>query len=604
MANLSQIKREQMIGFLEKLKEQHSDDESLIAINQIERELTSKKYGLVWEEHEEEVDVKMQTHIPVFTEVREREIVGDSDSEEYNFLLEGDNLHSLKLLEKTHRGKIDVIYIDPPYNTGGTDFRYEDSFVGKEDGFRHSKWISFMNNRLFIAKKLLSARGVMFISIDDNEQAALKLLCDEILGLECFVADISWQRTYSMRNDTKGIPAEIEHILVYSKQTEWIPKRLPRTKEMDSKYKNPDGDINGDWQNTSAFAPGALSHQGMVYAIQHPFTGELLYPTISACWRYSQDSMLEYMNGWANYKLEDLHDDEERARICGIDAYSVRKGVKGIVLQDSLEDAKKHAQEIYERGNWPRFYFTNKGQGGIRRKTYKNNLPGKTVTNFWPFTETGHTDEAKKELISIFSGKAPFDTPKPTRLIERLLMIASDANSLVLDFFAGSGTTGQAVLELNKKDGGNRHFILCTNNENNICEEVTYQRLKTVITGKRADGSEYSEGLPANLKYYKTGFVAKDSEEIYDNLLEHIEEMIQLQYGIKIDNKKYVIIMDDEEMDDFEKSFADYKDLQVVFINQYVLLSTSQENMLQNINTYIIPDCYFDSELREAGELW
>lgn len=604
MANLSQIKREQMIRFLEKLKEQHSDDESLIAINQIEKELTSKKYGLVWEEHEEEVDIKMQTHIPVFTEVKEREIVGNPDSEEYNFLLEGDNLHSLKLLEKTHRGKIDVIYIDPPYNTGGTDFKYEDSFVGKEDGFRHSKWVSFMNNRLVIAKKLLSAKGVMFISIDDNEQAALKLLCDEIFGLECFVADISWQRTYSMRNDTKGIPAEIEHILVYSKQTEWTPKRLPRTKEMDAKYKNPDGDINGDWQNTSAFAPGALSHQGMVYAIQHPFTGEYLYPTISACWRYSQDSMLKYMNGWANYKLEDLHDDEERARICGIDAYSVRKGVKGIVLQDSLEDAKKHAQEIYERGNWPRFYFTNKGQGGIRRKTYKKNLPGKTVTNFWSFSETGHTDEAKKELISIFSGKAPFDTPKPTRLIERLLMITSYADSLVLDFFAGSGTTGQAVLELNKKDGGNRHFILCTNNENNICEDVTYQRLKTVITGKRVDGSQYSEGLSANLKYYKTDFVAKDSEEIYDDLLEHIEEMIQLQYGIKIDDKKYVIIMDDEEMDDFEKNFADYKDLQAVFINQDVLLSTSQENMLQNINTYIIPDCYFDFELREAGELW
>ena len=231
-------------------------------------------------------------------------------------------------------------------------------------------------------------------------------------------------------------------------------------------------------------------------------------------------------------------------------------------------------------------------------------MPGKTVTNFWPFSESGHTDEAKKELISIFSGKALFDTPKPTRLIERLLMITSNADSLVLDFFAGSGTTGQAVLNLNKKDGGNRHYILCTNNENNICEDVTYQRLKTVITGKRVDGSKYSEGLPANLKYYKTDFVAKDSKKIYDDLLEHIEEMIQLQYGIKIDNKKYVIIMNDEEMDDFEKNFVDYKELQAVFINQDVLLSTSQENMLQDINTYIIPDCYFDFELREVGELW
>ena len=156
MANLSQIKREKMLKFLETLKEQHSDDESLIAINQIENELTSKKYGLVWEEHEEEVDVKMRTHIPVFTEVEEKEIVGNPDSEQYNFLLEGDNLHSLKLLEKTHKGKIDVIYIDPPYNTKNKEFIYDDKFVGEDDTFRHSKWISFIYERLKSAQKLLT----------------------------------------------------------------------------------------------------------------------------------------------------------------------------------------------------------------------------------------------------------------------------------------------------------------------------------------------------------------------------------------------------------------------------------------------------------------
>ena len=176
--------------------------------------------------------------------------------------------------------------------------------------------------------------------------------------------------------------------------------------------------------------------------------------------------------------------------------------------------------------------------------------------------------------------------------------------ALILDFFAGSGTTGQAVLEKNMEDGGNRHFILCTNNENNICEEVTYQRLKPVITGKCADGSQYSEGLPANLKYYKTDFVDKESEEIYDDLLEHTKEMIQLQYGVKVDNQKYIMIMDDDEMDEFEKHFDEFKDIEVVFINQDVLLSTSQEKLLQNINTKIIPDCYFDFELREVGELW
>ena len=182
MANLSQIKREKMLAFLETLKEQHDDDESLIAINQIERELTAKKYGLVWEEHEEEVDVKMQTHIPVFTEVKEKEIVGDADSDACNFLLEGDNLHSLKLLEKTHKGKIDVIYIDPPYNTGAKDWKYNNDYVDKLDGYRHSKWISMMCQRIKLAKKLLKDDGVFICAIDENELGASIMLLEDIFG--------------------------------------------------------------------------------------------------------------------------------------------------------------------------------------------------------------------------------------------------------------------------------------------------------------------------------------------------------------------------------------------------------------------------------------
>lgn len=258
MANLSQIKREKLISFLETLKEQHNDDASLLAIGEIERELNGKKYGLVWEEHEEEVDVKMRTHIPVFTEDHDREIVGNPDSEDFNFLLEGDNLHSLKLLEKTHKGKIDVIYIDPPYNTG-KEFIYDDKKIDSNDGFRHSKWISFISRRLEIAHSLLSEKGVIFISIDDNEEAALKLLCDEIFGVECFVANLAWQRTYSMRNDVKGIASEVEHILVYSKEMFWQPKKLKRTEKMDSKYKNSDNDPRGAWRNIVASAPDSIA---------------------------------------------------------------------------------------------------------------------------------------------------------------------------------------------------------------------------------------------------------------------------------------------------------------------------------------------------------
>lgn len=205
-----------MLKFLETLKEQHSDDESLIAINQIENELTSKKYGLVWEEHEEEVDVKMRTHIPVFTEVEAKEIVGASESEQYNFLLEGDNLHSLKLLEKTHKGKIDVIYIDPPYNTGNKDFKYDDTFVDKLDSYKNSKWLSFMWSRLKVAHKLLSSEGIIFISIDDNELYPLKMICDEIFGEQCFVTNLIWQKKTGA-SDAKGIATITEYILVYVK---------------------------------------------------------------------------------------------------------------------------------------------------------------------------------------------------------------------------------------------------------------------------------------------------------------------------------------------------------------------------------------------------
>ncbi len=216
MANLSQIKRQKMLHFLETLKGQHGDDESLMAIHQIEKELTAKKYGLVWEEHEEQVDIKMQTHIPVFTEDNEKEIAGNPESDEYHFLLEGDNLHSLKLLEKTHKGKIDVIYIDPPYNTRNKDFKYDDNYVEKDDGFKHSKWLSFMSKRLSIARKLLKASGVIFISIDDYEYAELQILCEEIFGSTNYISTFVWEVTGHTDNQD-DITKNHEYILCYAR---------------------------------------------------------------------------------------------------------------------------------------------------------------------------------------------------------------------------------------------------------------------------------------------------------------------------------------------------------------------------------------------------
>ena len=218
MANLSKLKREKMLGFLEKLKGLHKSDIDVIA--EIENALNEKKYGLVWEEHSEKVDEMLEHNIPIFCEDKSKEIVIDKDKE-YNFLLEGDNLHSLKLLEKTHKGKIDVIYIDPPYNTGNKDFIYDDVFVDKTDGYSHSKWLSFMSERLEIAKELLSEEGVIFISIDDNEQAQLKLLCDKVFGEENFINSISVKMSEStgvkMTHTEKRLPKLKEYVLFYSK---------------------------------------------------------------------------------------------------------------------------------------------------------------------------------------------------------------------------------------------------------------------------------------------------------------------------------------------------------------------------------------------------
>lgn len=224
MANLSKIKRDDLIDRIEALKTQYKDDEDTkLLLNTVINELTGKKYGLVWEQHEENVDKKMETAIPVFDEIKEREICGNPDDEKINFLLEGDNLHSLKLLEKTHKGKIDVIYIDPPYNTGNKDFIYEDRIVGKDDGYRHSKWLSFMNERLKIAKKLLSQQGVIFISIDDNEYSQLKILCDSIFNEENFVANIIWAKN-SGNNNSVNVSIKTEYVLVYGNDKKHLGK--------------------------------------------------------------------------------------------------------------------------------------------------------------------------------------------------------------------------------------------------------------------------------------------------------------------------------------------------------------------------------------------
>lgn len=437
------------------------------------------------------------------------------DNGSKNKIIHGDNLEALKSLLPEYAGRIKCIYIDPPYNTGNENWIYNDNVndpkikkwlgevVGKEgeDLSRHDKWLCMMYPRLRLLHKLLAKDGAIFISIDDNELYSLKMVCDEIFGRNCFVADISWQRTYSTRNDSKGIVSEVEHILVYSGQPGWNPKKLPRTEEMDSKYKNPDHDI-AMWRSDNAYAPGAATHQGMVYAIQHPFTGEMLYPSNGRCWTFGQDTMLEIMRGWCEYELKEIDDAERRAAICGVPETEVRQGVQAIVLSEPLEISSIKAKMVYDKGPWPRFFFSKGGKGGIARKTYLESVGGKPPTNYWSYENVGHTDEAAKTLRAIFNGRAAFETPKPYRLVERILQIAADENSIILDSFAGSGTTAHAVLNMNKADGGNRRFILIEMQD--YADSITAERVKRVIHGY-GEGKSAVEGTGGDFCFYELG---------------------------------------------------------------------------------------------------
>jgi len=224
-------------------------------ILRLKRELKKKKkYGLVWEEKPEDVVEMCKENLPILNEVNDNEIITNS-KKPMNILIEGDNYHALSVLNYTHEKKIDLIYIDPPYNTGNKDFIFNDRYVEREDSYKHSKWLSFMYKRLLIAKKLLKQDGIIFISIDDNELSQLKIVCDEIFGENNFIANIIWQKVYSPKNQSKRISIEHEYILIYAKKIELVDfSLLPRTDKMNSRYKNPDNDKRGPWQSGDLIA--------------------------------------------------------------------------------------------------------------------------------------------------------------------------------------------------------------------------------------------------------------------------------------------------------------------------------------------------------------
>ena len=471
-----------------------------------------KTYGLVWEDSTEDAWEMMKDYVPVLKEDEPKRI--DHGSENPNhILIEGDNLNALTALSYTHEGKIDVIYIDPPYNTGKKDFIYYDDFydeyrelpyVDKEDSYRHSKWLSFMERRLKIAKSLLSSKGVVFISIDDNEQAQLKMLCDEVFCYNNFVGQLIIKTATD--NNPSQINIEHEYMLCYAKnkieQDNW--ERTSRAAELiiekynelksqelsiDQIQKQLRKWINSNKNNLPQVAhynnideKGVFSSSsnssnphpgGYMYDILHPTTHKPC-PKPENGWRWPYETFL-------NYDLQ------------------------GEVLWGKDETTQPHIKKRIETST-----------EYLRSMIYEDNR-GTTAA-----------------LADMFGGKKVFDNPKPVKIISRIIDYCSNKESIILDFFAGSGTTMHATIKQNNKDGGHRQCILVTSNENNICEEVTYERNKRVIEGYPKPNGEFVEGLKDNnLRYFKVGFTPREkTDENMFRLAKNSVNLLRIKHDV------------------------------------------------------------------------
>lgn len=448
-----------------------NEKELLARIQDLEKQIKNlkdrKKFGLVWENKPEDVVLACETQVPILKEVKSRKLVSDNKLPT-NVLIEGDNYHSLSVLNYTHKGMVDVIYIDPPYNTGATDWRYNNDYVDSTDQWRHSKWISLMRNRLVLAKNLLSERGVIYCAIDHYELFALGLLCDEIFGESNRLGVVTVIHKPEGRQFANFFSPSNEFMLVYAKNKAYASlnqvilddEQKDRFSQSDDQglyyLKNfirlTDGKYSLRENSPEGFYPIYVSKDLTVFDVDKKPGYLEVFPItdrgVERTWKTFGDT---FMKKVAN---ENIVAKEENGKI-----------------------------NIYEKLREDQVIKTH-----WNRKEY-------------------HAYHYGTKIIEEILGVKKFDFPKSLNLLTDILKLSTRKNSVVVDFFAGSGTTGHAVLELNKQDGGNRKFILCTNNENNIAEDVTYERLKRVIKGYKNKKGEKVESLGGNLSYYKTDLV-------------------------------------------------------------------------------------------------
>lgn len=532
--------------------ENNQTKEKLLAeIDRLKKELKKKKkYGLVWEDKPEDVVEMCKEKLPVLKEVKSKEIITDKNKP-VNLLIEGDNYHSLSVLNYTHKGKIDVIYIDPPYNTGNKDFKYNDSFVDKEDSFRHSKWLAFISKRLHLAKSLLSKDGVIFISIGEDEVAQLKLLCNEVFGEKNYITNFIWEKTQHFGRQKVNSYSNADYILCYAKQLnnsglkELLVESIKEEHE-DAPLYNASNPVN---TLTIPAKKVIFNIPDGEYTQTTDEKYKLIQKVVVKNGKNKNALVLRFKSRWSQKNVEK----------------ELEKGTTFWVKSENFAIRAIYGSGKTSNESPKQIIFTNGNNEFVAKSRF-----GQKV---------GVNEEASNELFNMIGEQNIFEYPKPRTLVEYLTSLLFDhyennyqKEITVLDFFAGSGSTGHAILNLNKIDNGKRVFILCTNNEENICSDICYPRVQKAITGYKTKKGEKIEGLGGNLKYFKTDFVGykESTDRNKIKLTKEAVEMLCVKEGTfesVLDNETFKIfknhdhyagiIFDQLVIEDFKKAIKD-----------------------------------------------
>ena len=644
MPNITKQKRDEMLAFLEQLKADHNDDASIRAFNEIQNHLTEKKFGLVFEEHTESVDEKLTTDIPVFCVDETRRICKD-ESKPWNFIIEGDNLQALYLLEKTHRGKVDCIYIDPPYNTGAKDWKYNNDYVDGQDVYRHSKWLSMMKTRLLIAKRLLNPiDSALIVTIDEKEYLHLGCLLEELFPENeiQMVTSIINRHGSNRKNHFTRCEEYIFYVFIGEAKVNSIGKSMIK----EDLEKNSDTSVV--WKSLCRTA----ANNGLREDRPNLFYPIIFETTSGKFLRVGNSLPIDMPR--EDYKLNDgetavwpLAKNGTELRWALQQETFLNRVKNGFVKFGKWDGTKCSCSYITSglvekcaTGEIKIVGYDENGTAILENTTKKN------VSAFTLWNQSSHdAGSYGTTLINNILCSRRFSFPKSLYAVKDAVsfVVENNPNAIVVDFFAGSGTTGHAVCLLNAEDGGNRKYIMVTNNEISVEEEkrltkegyhkgddewealgiakyVTWPRTACSIEGVDVNGNQLkgdylvydaegnpipmSQGFVANVKYFKCDWTPRKPEDylLSNALCLHIKEMIELQNHIEVENRKNVLVLNKSDFNKYIMDAGVYANIESVWVNQNIPFNSDEMKLLKAKGFKYIPREYFGQELREAAE--